>query len=196
MENNKAKIELEKMLKGELYDATIKELHDDIFKCKELCFDYNQLKQSETEKKKALIKKIFKSIGEKFSIKPPFYCDLGYNIIVGENFHANHNLVILDENIVEIGNNVFIGPNVGIYTAGHPIDVKVRNSGLEYAKKITIGNNVWIGANVCILPGVTIGDNITIGAGSVVTKDIPSNVTAFGNPCKVYKVNKENIGKK
>ena len=121
---------------------------------------------------------------------------MGYNISIGDNFYANHNCVILDEAEVTFGNQVFIGPNVGIYTAGHPIDVERRNKHLEFARPIKIGNNVWIGGNVCILPGVTIGDNVTIGAGSVVTKDIPSNVTAFGNPCKVYKVNEENIGKK
>ena len=125
-----------------------------------------------------------------------FYCDLGFNITIGENFYANHNFVILDEAEVIIGDNVFIGPNVGIYTAGHPINVETRNNGLEFAKTIKIGNNVWIGGSVCIMPGVTIGDNVTIGGGSVVTKDIPSNVTAFGNPCRVHKVNEENIGKK
>ena len=104
--------------------------------------------------------------------------------------------MILDGAEVIFGDNVFIGPNVGIYTAGHPIDVELRNNGIEYAKTIKIGNNVWIGGNVCIMPGVTIGDNVTIGGGAVVTKDIPSNVTAFGNPCKVYKVNEENVGKK
>ena len=97
---------------------------------------------------------------------------------------------------VTFGNNVFIGPNVGIYTAGHPVNVELRNNGLEFGKKIKIGNNVWIGGNASIMPGVTIGDNVTIGAGSIVTKDIPSNVTAFGNPCKVHKYNKENEGTK
>ncbi len=99
----------------------------------------------------------------------------------------NHNGVILDGAKVKFGDNVFIGPNCGFYTAGHPIDVNLRNKGLEYAKPITIGNNVWIGGNAVVLPGVTIGDNVTIGAGSVVTKDIPSNVVAVGNPCKVIR---------
>ena len=99
----------------------------------------------------------------------------------------NHNGVILDGAKVEFGNNVFIGPNCGFYTAGHPTDYVQRNKGLEYVKKIKVGNNVWIGGNVVVLPGVTIGDNVVIGAGSVVTKDIPSNVLAFGNPCKAIK---------
>lgn len=114
-------------------------------------------------------------------------CDYGYNIHFGRNFYTNHNLVILDTATVKFGDNVFIGPNCGFYTAGHPVDVKQRNSGLEYAKPITVGNNVWFGGNVIVLPGVTIGDNTIIGAGSVVTKDIPANVIAVGNPCKVIK---------
>ena len=112
-------------------------------------------------------------------------CDYGYNIEIGENFYANHNLIILDAGKVKIGDNVFIAPNCNIYTASHPVDIIQRNKGLEYANPVKIGNNVWIGGNVTILPGVTIGDNCTIGAGSVVTKDIPANSIAYGNPCKV-----------
>ena len=161
-----------------------------------MCFDYNNLRPKELEKKNEILKKLFKKTGEEFYIESPFYCDYGFNITIGENFYANHNLVILDVCEVIFGDNVFIGPNVGIYTAGHPINVELRNKGLEFGKKIKIGNNVWIGGSVCICPGVTIGDNVTIGAGSVVTKNIPSNVTAFGNPCKVHKINEENIGVK
>lgn len=116
-----------------------------------------------------------------------FYCDYGFNISLGKNFYANHNLVILDANKVEFGDNVFIGPNCGFYTAGHPLDYVSRNKGLEYAKPIKIGNNVWIGGNVCVLPGVTIGDNVVIGAGSVVRKDIPANCLVAGNPGKIIK---------
>ena len=131
-------------------------------------------------------------------IESNFQCDYGYNISVGENFYMNHNCVILDGGKVEFGDNVFIGPNCGFYTAGHPIDAKlrnkgleyvkpIRNKGLEYVKPIKVGNNVWFGGNVVVLPGVTIGDNVVIGAGSIVTKDIPSKVVAYGNPCKVIR---------
>ena len=185
------KTEKEKMLNEEYYDASGEELTKEREYAKDLCYDYNHTRPSEKEKLKNIIKKLFKSTGENYRINPPFFCDYGYNISIGENFYSNYNLIILDVCEVNIGNNVFIGPNVGIYTAGHPVNVELRNDGLEYGKKIKIGNNVWIGGNVCILPGVTIGDNVTIGAGAVVTKNIPSNVTAFGNPCKVYKKNKD-----
>ena len=120
-------------------------------------------------------------------IEQPFYCDYGYNVHVGENFYANYNLVILDEAPVTFGDNVFIAPFCGFYTAGHPLDAAERNRGLEYARPITVGRNVWFGANVTVLPGVTIGDNCVIGAGSVVNKDIPAGTMAAGNPCRVIK---------
>lgn len=198
MENKQEKpekSEKQKMLDEELYYAGVPELKNALLYSKEMCYDYNHLRPKELDKKKEILKKLFKKTGEEFYIESPFFCDYGFNITLGENFYANHNLVILDVCEVTFGDNVFIGPNVGIYTAGHPVNVELRNKGLEFGKKIKIGNNVWIGGSVCICPGVTIGDNVTIGAGSVVTKDIPSNVTAFGNPCKVYKVNEENIGK-
>lgn len=126
-------------------------------------------------------------VGANATVLSPFHCDYGYNIEIGDNFFSNVNLVILDGAKVKIGNNVFIAPNVGIYTAGHPLDVEQRNSGLEYAYPITIGNNVWIGAGVSILPGVTIGDNTVVGAGSVVNRSLPSGVLAVGNPCRVIR---------
>ena len=134
-----------------------------------------------------LLKRLLGKTGENLIIEPPFACDYGYNIEVGENFYANVNLVILDGAKVRIGDNAFIAPNVGIYTAGHPLDASDRNKGLEYAYPITIGDNVWIGAGAIILPGVTIGDNVVIGAGSVVTKDIPACSLAVGNPCRVIR---------
>lgn len=180
--------EKEKMLAGEIYDANYNpELTEERIKAKELCYDYNNLRPSEIEKREKLIRKIINKTGEKFWIEPNFFCDYGYNITLGENFYSNHNLVILDAAKVEFGDNVFIAPNCGFYTAGHPLDSERRNKGLEYAKPIKVGNNVWIGAGVTVLPGVTIGDNSVIGAGSVVNKDIPENVVAVGNPCRVIK---------
>ena len=180
--------EKEKMLLGKIYNANYdKELLEERKIAQDLCFEYNNLRPSDSEKRKELIKKIVGKAKENFLIEQPFWCDYGYNIEIGENFYSNHNLIILDGNKVKFGDNVFIAPNCSFYTAGHPLDVERRNQGLEYAKPITIGNNVWIGGNVCVLPGVTIGDNVVIGAGSVVNRDIPSNTVAVGNPCKVIK---------
>ena len=180
--------EKEKMLAGEIYDANYdKELIQEREDAKELCYDYNNLRPSEIEKRKELLKKLLGKTNENFLIEQPFICDYGYNIEIGENFYSNHNLIILDANKVKFGDNVFIAPNCSFYTAGHPLDAEIRNKGLEYAKPIEIGNNVWIGGNVVVLPGVKIGDNTVIGAGSVVTKDIPANVVAVGNPCKILK---------
>ena len=181
--------EKEKMMKALLYDANNdSELAKDRNIAKDLCFEYNNLKPSDVEKQKPIIKKLFKrTMGDSFCIMAPFYCDYGYNIEIGKNFYANHNLIILDGASVSFGDNVFIAPNCGFYTAGHPIDYERRNKGLEYAYPIRVGSNVWIGAGVHVLPGVTIGDNVVIGAGSVVVKDIKSNSVAVGNPCKVIK---------
>ena len=180
--------EKEKAKEGLLYDANYdEELLNERIKCKEKYQKYNSLNQSETEKRKELLKEIIGKTKEQFLIEPNFYCDYGYNIEIGENFYSNHNLVILDAAKVAFGDNVFIGPNCGFYTAGHPLNAIQRNQGLEYAKPISVGNDVWIGGNVTVLPGVNIGSNVVIGAGSVVTKDIPANVVAVGNPCKILK---------
>lgn len=180
--------EKEKCANGLLYDANYdKELMNERIACKDLCGEYNQLRNSDLENRSTLIRTIIKTAKEHICIEPSFWCDYGYNIEVGENFYANHNLIILDCAKVVFGDNVFIGPNCSFYTAGHPLDATQRNEGLEYARPITIGNNVWFGGNVVVLPGVSIGNNSVIGAGSVVTKDIPDNVVAVGNPCKVVK---------
>lgn len=180
--------EKEKMIAGELYDANYdEELIKERCIAKDKCYEYNNIKPSHYKEKENAIKNIFGKTGNTIIVEQPFMCDYGYNIEVGENFYANHNLIILDGNKVQFGDNVFIAPNCGFYTAGHPLDAKRRNQGLEYAKSIKVGNNVWIGGNVIVLPGVSIGDNSVIGAGSVVTKDIPSNVVALGNPCRVIK---------
>ena len=180
--------EKEKRDKGLIYNPNHdEELLNEMVNVKDLCFVYNTTKPSELGKREILLKKIIGKLGNGAKVEPYFWCDYGYNIEIGENFYSNHDLVILDAAKVIIGDNVFIAPNCNIYTASHPIDVIERNKGLEYANGITIGNNVWIGGNATILPGVTIGDNVTIGAGSVVTKSIPPNVVAYGNPCKEQK---------
>ena len=180
--------EKEKMLAGEIYNANYdEELIKERIEVKDKCFEYNNIKPSNIEGRTKLLKEILGKYEETFYIEQPFICDYGYNIEIGKNFYANHNLVILDGNKVKFGNNVFVAPNCAFYTAGHPLDYKERNKGLEYAKPIKVGNNVWIGGNVTVLPGVSIGDNVVIGAGSVVTKDIPSNVIVVGNPCRVIK---------
>lgn len=182
--------EKEKMLKEELYIAD-EELVQERAQVKDLCYTFNHLLPSYKEEKDEVFKEIVGKVGKNFWVEQPFMCDYGYNIEIGDNFYSNHNLLILDPGKVTIGDNVFIGPNVSFYTAGHPLDKEKRRQQLEYAKKITIGNDVWIGGSVCILPGVTIGNNVVIGAGSVVNKDIPDNVVAAGNPCKIIKSSEE-----
>ena len=179
--------EKEKLQAGELYNGNDKELVTDRISAKKLCEEYNAVTYNDFQKRDRLLNRLLAFKGENTWIEPNFFCDYGYNIIMGDNFYSNHNLVILDCAEVIFGDNVFIGPNCGFYTAGHPLDYKARNYGLEYAKPIKVGNNVWIGGNVCVMPGVTIGDNVVIGGGSVVTKDIPSGVVAVGNPCNPVK---------
>lgn len=180
--------EKDKMLSGEIYDANNDlALIAERKACKSVLHKINQLQPKEDEQRYKLFGAILGKTNGPFIIESPFHCDYGYNIEVGENFYMNVNCVILDEAKVTFGDNVFIAPNCAFYTAGHPLDIEQRNRGLEYAKPITVGNNVWIGGNVVVVPGVTIGDNCVIGAGSVVTKDIPANSLAVGNPCKVIR---------
>ena len=177
--------EKEKMQQQMLYDANYDtELIRERQVAKDLCYQFNQLRPSDETNQQQILSQLLGKKSDNCCILAPFWCDYGYNIEVGKNFFANHNTVILDGAKVTFGDNVFIAPNCGFYTAGHPIDAERRNQGLEYAYPITVGDNVWIGAGVQVMPGVRIGSNVVIGGGSVVVKDIPDNVVAVGNPCR------------
>ncbi|PVH26729.1 sugar O-acetyltransferase [Sphingobacterium corticibacter] len=177
----------EKMIAGEPYRADGRELFDERQKAKEVLMEYNNLAPACIKDRARIIKNLFGKTGKAFWIEPPFRCDYGYNIEIGENFYANFNLTILDCALVAIGDNVMFGPNVSLFTAGHPIHAEPRVAGWEYALPIHIGDNCWIGGNTVINAGITIGENTVIGSGSVVTKSIPANVVAVGNPCRVIK---------
>lgn len=173
---------------GALYlPGASEELIGEIIACKDLCHEYNLLRPSDGTAHDALLRRIFGKVGANACIQPNLWCDYGYTVTVGDNFFANHNLVLLDAAPITFGDNVFLGPDCGFYTSGHPIDYERRNQGLEYAWPITVGSNVWMGGGVRVMPGVTIGSDVVIGSGSVVTKDIPSGVVAAGNPCRVLR---------
>ena len=178
--------EKEKMEAGYLYMPS-GDIVTNRYRIQDAVFAYNKIPPSHYEERAQAIKKILGKTGEKIDILPPFHCDCGYHIEVGENFFANYNFIVLDGNFVRIGDNVLIAPNVSIYAAGHPFDVQQRVQGLEYAFPVTIGDNVWIGGSTTIIGGVSIGKNTVIGAGSVVIRDIPENVLAAGNPCRVIR---------
>ncbi|MBQ7635485.1 MAG: sugar O-acetyltransferase [Bacteroidaceae bacterium] len=180
--------EKEKMLAGMVYSAIDPQLIEELNRTKDLLQAYNNLRPSDLERRRQMLCELLGHVADGSAfINQPFYCDYGKQISVGKRFFANFNFTVLDEAKVTIGDDCFIGPNVSIYTACHSTDPIERNTRREWACPVTIGDNVWIGGSVTILPGVTIGDNVTIGAGSVVVKDIPSNVVAVGNPCRVIK---------
>ncbi len=159
----------------------------EIEKCKNKCYAYNQLNPNDRETQQKILKELLGKMNENTIITPPFWCDYGYNISVGDYFYSNHNLVITDGAKVTFGDNVFIAPNCCFTTAEHALDPEMRKAGIEIAKPITVGNNVWIGAGSTVLAGAVIGDNTVIGAGSVVKGEIPANVIAVGVPCKVLR---------
>ncbi len=177
----------EDMLAGRWYRAADDELNAGRQRARELCYEFNRMHPSCKEEGRVLLRELFGKIGERFTIEAPIRCDYGTFIEIGENFYANYNLTILDCAPVMIGDNVFIAPNVGIYTAAHPVHPVPRNEEWEFARPVSIGNSVWIGGSVVINPGVTIGDNVVIGSGSVVTRDIPAGMVAAGNPCRVLR---------
>lgn len=181
------KTEKEKMIAGEIYDPADPILVKDREEARRKVRIYNQSLESEGEKRTELLKELLGSTGEKLYMEPNIRFDYGYNTYVGENFYANFDCTILDVSEVRFGNNCMLGPSVQIYTATHPLHPTERNSGIEYAKPITIGNNVWIGGSAVICPGVTIGNNVVVAAGAVVTKNVPDSVVVGGNPAKVIK---------
>ena len=180
--------EKELMQSGLPYSAVDLQLLRELNATKDVIHRYNSLPPSNQEELRAILKDLLGHIGDdNICINQPFYCDYGKQISVGMRFFANFNFTVLDEAPVTIGDDCFIGPNVSIYTACHSTDPEERNRRREWAEPVKIGNSVWIGGSVTILPGVTIGDNTTIGAGSVVTRDIPADVVAAGNPCRVIR---------
>lgn len=179
--------EWEKMLRGEIYSAGDAEFHRRLQATRERLWEFNNLRPSQLSEQRAILRELLGSCGNNFIVNQPFRCDYGCNIYLGEDFFANFNLTILDEAEVRIGRNAFIGPNVSIYTACHPLDAPTRNTFAEWAEPVTVGDSVWIGGGTTILPGVNIGDNVVIGAGSVVTHDIPSDCVAAGNPAQIIR---------
>lgn len=181
------KSNVEKMIAGEVYrqDEELLQLR---LVTRDLLYEFNHIHPRKLSERQQLIKKMFKQTGDELFVEQPFHCDYGINITVGENFLANNNCTLLDVAPITIGKDVLLAPNVGIYTAGHALDPVLRQKyQAEFGAPVTIGDNVWIGANTSVLPGVTIGDHAVIGAGSVVTKDIPANSLAVGNPCRVVR---------
>lgn len=184
--------EKEKMLQGLGYDASDAELTADRKRARMLCHKFNNLEPDQREEATALLKELLQTEGDLY-MEQSFRCDYGYNIKVGKNFYANFNCTILDVNTVTIGDNVMFAPNVQIYTATHPVEAAPRVAGVEMGYPITIGDNTWIGGGSIICPGVNIGRNVVIGAGSVVTKDIPDNAVAVGNPCRVIRIIEQDV---
>lgn len=177
-----------RMAEGRLYLPEDENIMAEQLLCLEKLYDFNQTRPSEFEKRTAMLKDMFAEIGEDCYIEPPLHSNwAGKHVHFGSCVYANFNLTLVDDTDIYVGDKVMFGPNVTVATAGHPIEPHLRNLQMQYNVPVHIGNNVWIGANSVILPGVTIGDNTVIGAGSVVTKDIPANVVAVGNPCRVLR---------
>ena len=179
--------ELEKCNAGLMYDTTFPGREEMHLQCIDLCFEYNHTRPSNMQRREELLRKLFGKLGKNPYVEPTIFCGFGWNIEAGDNFYANNNCVFVDPGKITFGDNVFIGPSCGFYTAHHPIHPELRNKLYEYARPIKVGSDVWIGGNTVVLPGAEIGSNVVIGAGSVVTGKIPDNVVAFGNPCRVHR---------
>jgi len=178
----------DKMHSGELYLPWDKELMKEQLSCLDKLYDFNSTRPNELEKREALLKEMFAEIGEGCYIEPPLHSNWGCrHVHFGKYVYANFNLTLVDDTHIYVGDNTMFGPNVTIATAGHPIFPELREKAYQFNLPVRIGKNCWLGAGVIVVPGVTIGDNTVIGAGSVVTKDIPANVVAVGNPCKVIR---------
>ena len=178
----------ERMIAGLLYDPGDPEIVKEQIPFQDRLWEFNQLKPSQFEEKEKYLKEVFAECGENCYLELPLRANWGgHHVHMGDMVYANSNLTLVDDGHIYIGNKVMFGPNVTVATANHPIDAELRDKGLQYNKDVHIGDNVWIGAGVVIVPGITIGDNAIIGAGSIVTKDIPANVVAVGNPCKVMR---------
>ena len=175
------------MLSGELYNGLDKELTEERVKARLLLKELNESREDQPGKREGILKQLLPNAGLGLCIQPPFFCDYGSNIMLGEKVFFNFNCILLDVTLITVGSRTLFGPNVQLYTATHPVDYLVRSSGLEYGKPILIGEDVWIGGGAIVCPGVKIGNRSVIGAGSVVTKDIPDDVIAAGNPCRVIK---------
>lgn len=181
------KTEKEKMLAGELYDASDPVLAEERMRARRLVRLFNQTLETDGDLRRQLLSELLGKAGKGTYIEPTFRCDYGYNIEVGDGFFANFDGVILDVCKVKIGKNCQMAPGVHIYTATHPVDAFERIKGAEFGKPVTIGNNAWLGGRAVIVPGVTIGHNVTVAAGAVVTKDVPDNVVVGGNPARIIK---------
>ena len=177
----------ERMQSGKLYFCTDEEIAKEQLECLEILYDYNHTRPSESQKREQILKNLLAEIGENCYIEPPLHANWGKYTHFGNNAYANFNLTLVDDTDIFVGDNVMFGPNVIIATAGHPVDPPLREKVAQFNIPVRIGKNVWIGAGAIVLPGVTIGDHSVIGAGSVVTKDIPPNVVAVGNPCRVLR---------
>lgn len=178
---------VELMKSGKVYFCNDEELMQKQMQCLDKLYDFNQTRPTEPEKRQAILKELLAEVGENCYIEPPLHANWGCNTHFGNNVYANFNLTLVDDTDIFVGDSVMFGPNVTVATAGHPVDPELRRKVAQFNIPVHIGNNVWIGAGSVLLPGVTIGDNSVIGAGSIVTKDIPANVVAVGNPCRILR---------